>query len=121
VVCAAAKDGDAVARAILDRLADELAIMASAIIARLHLAPRDVDVTLAGGVFAAADEALETRIAAGVHIVAPLARIHRLTAPPVLGAALLGLDRLDGLSSEARAAAIVRLRRDLGPGAIAPG
>ena len=68
--------------------------MATAIIRRLHLTRRDVDVTLAGGVFRADDPVFEARIAAGVHAVAPRARVHRLDAPPVLGAALLGLDRL---------------------------
>ena len=109
----AAQAGDAVARAIIDRLADELATMAVAIIRRLHVTRLAVPVTLAGGVFAAADPVFEDRITVGIHRVAPQAEVHRLSAPPVLGAALLGLDRLDGLSDAARAAAIARLRREL--------
>ncbi len=112
-VFAGAHDGDAVAQGILDRLADELATMAGAIIRRLHLTRRDPVVVLAGGVFRARDASFEARIAAGVHAVAPGATIRRLDAPPVLGAALLGLDRLPGRSSSVRAAMERRLRADV--------
>ncbi len=116
VVFGAARDGDAVARGIIDRLADEVATMATAIIRRLHLTRRDVDVTLAGGVFRAEDPVFEGRIEAEVHAVAPQARVHRLDAPPVLGAALLGLDQLRDtgrLSAGEHAAASGRVRREL--------
>ncbi len=112
-VFSTAHEGDAVAQAILDRLADELATMAGAIIRRLHLTRRDPVVVLAGGVFRARDEAFEARIAAGVHAVAPAATVRRLDAPPVLGAALLGLDRLPGRPASERAAAERRLRADV--------
>jgi N-acetylglucosamine kinase-like BadF-type ATPase len=118
VVFEAADEGDAVAQAILDGLADELVIMATAIIRRLHLTRHDVEVTLAGGVFRARDEAFEARIIAGIHAVAKTARIHRLEAPPVLGAALMGLDRLRGQSPSALAAAVARLRSELSAAAV---
>jgi N-acetylglucosamine kinase-like BadF-type ATPase len=118
VVFAAARDGDGVARAILDRLADELATMACAMIRRLHLTRRDPVVVLAGGVFRARDATLEARIGAGVHAVAPRATIHRLDAPPVLGAALLGLDRLPGRSAAERSAAEARLRAEVAAAAL---
>jgi hypothetical protein len=76
------------------RLADELVTMARALIRRLHLARLDPDVVLAGGVFRADDPVFYAAIDAGVAVVAPHARVVRLTAPPVLGAALLGLDRV---------------------------
>ncbi len=82
---------------IVDRLADELVAMAGAIIRRLNLTRRDPDVVMAGGIFNARDDAFDARIAAGVRRVAPRATLRRSDAPPVLGAALLGLDRLDGL------------------------
>jgi len=116
VVFGAARDGDPVARAIVDRLADEVAVMATAIIKRLHLTRRDVDVTLAGGVFRAEDPVFEARIAERIHAVAPAARIHRLEAPPVLGAALLGLDHLRDagrLTPAEHAAAAGRLHHEL--------
>lgn len=95
VVFRAVADGDAVARAIVDHLADELVAMATALIRRLRLSRLDPDVVLAGGVLRGADDPLFfARIETGVRAVAPAARIVRLTAPPVLGAALIGLDRL---------------------------
>lgn len=109
----AAGEGDAVARSIVDRLADELVAMAGAIIRRLNLTRRDPDVVMAGGVFNARDDEFETRIEAGVHAVAPSAVLRRSGAPPVLGAALLGLDRLDWLEPLGRRAAEDRLRAEL--------
>ena len=113
-VFSTAHEGDAVAQAILDRLADELATMAAAMIRRLHLTRRDPVVVMAGGVFSARDDSFEARIAAGVHAVAPAATVRRLPTPPrSLGAALLGLDRLPGRSASERAAAERRLRADV--------
>jgi N-acetylglucosamine kinase-like BadF-type ATPase len=96
VVFAAAGAGDAVARGIVDRLADELVVMAGAMIRRLHLTRLDPEVVLAGGVFRTSDGGFVERISAGVEAIAPNAQVVRLTAPPVAGAALLGLDRLAG-------------------------
>ena len=120
IVFAAAMGGDAVARSILDRQADEVVAMALAIIRRLHLARRDVDVVLAGGVFRSSDPVFEGRIADGIHVVAPKSLVHRLDAPPVLGAALLGFDRLRGLSVRARAEATTRARATLVAAAVVP-
>lgn len=105
--------GDAVARSIIDRLADELAAMAGAMIRRLNLTRRDPDVVMAGGVFNARDDAFEARLAAGVHAVAPVATLRRSDAPPVLGAALLGIDRLDWTDAAGREDAEARLRAAL--------
>jgi BadF/BadG/BcrA/BcrD ATPase family. len=114
VVFAAAGDGDAVARTIVDRLADELADMANAIIRRLHLARRDPDVVLAGGVFEADDARFEARIGAGIHALVPGARVERLRAMPVSGAALLALDRLAADDLSGRVSATARVRAELG-------
>jgi N-acetylglucosamine kinase-like BadF-type ATPase len=110
VVFRAAGDGDVVARGILIRLADELVAMAGALIRRLRLTELDPEVVLGGGVFQASDPAFYARIEAGVKAVAPAASIVRLTAPPVLGAALLGLDRLATAGATDPAAA-TRLRK----------
>jgi N-acetylglucosamine kinase-like BadF-type ATPase len=90
----AAVAGDAVARSIIDRLADELVGMAAALIRRLRLGRLDPEVVLAGGVFRTGDRAFHERLEAGILAAAPRAQLRRLTAPPVLGAALIGLDRL---------------------------
>jgi N-acetylglucosamine kinase-like BadF-type ATPase len=112
IVFDAATDGDAVARSIVDRLADELVAMGRALIRRLHMTRLDPEVVLAGGVFRATDRAFYERLDAGIAAVAPKARTVRLAAPPVLGAALLGLDRLSP-SGAAPQPADVRLRAAL--------
>jgi N-acetylglucosamine kinase-like BadF-type ATPase len=110
VVFGAAGDGDVVARGILIRLADELVAMATALLRRLRMTELDAEVVLGGGVFQATDPAFYARIETGVKVVAPRASIVRLTAPPVLGASLLGLDRL-AISGSAAPAAEARLRK----------
>jgi N-acetylglucosamine kinase-like BadF-type ATPase len=120
VVFVAAASGDAVARTIIDRQADELVSMAVAIIRRLGLARRDPDVVLAGGVFAARDEAFEDRIRTGISKVAARATVRRFDGSPVLGAALIGLDRLLGGDVERHRAAVARLRAELGSWTPAP-
>ena len=105
LVFRAARSGDGIARAIVDRQADEVVTMAGAAIRRLRMTKLDVEVVLGGGVFRAEDPAFFDRIRAGVLATAPLARICVLTAPPVVGAALLGLDRL---GAGAKAAGRVR-------------
>jgi N-acetylglucosamine kinase-like BadF-type ATPase len=94
LVFAAAGAGDQAATEIVDRQADEVVTMATAAIRRLGMADRDTDVVLGGGIFRSEDPAFLERIRAGVTAVAPAARLRQVTAPPVVGAALLGLDRL---------------------------
>lgn len=108
LVFGAASEGDPVAREIVDRLADELATMAVALIRRLHLTRLDPEVVLAGGVFNADDGDFYRRIENGIRRVAPRARTLRLTSPPVLGAALLGLDRLAGGAADPEVEARIR-------------
>lgn len=112
IVFRAAADGDAEARRIVDALADEIVAWAVAMIRRLHLVRREVPVVLAGGIFQTTYGPLVERIRSRVVAVAPAARIRPLAAPPVVGAALLGLDRL-GLSPTEYAAAEDRLRAAL--------
>ena len=93
LVFAAAASGDAVAREVIDRQADEIVAWATAAIRRVRLQRLDPDVVLAGGVFRTEDAPFYARIEAGVRAVAPAARLVRLGVPPVVGAALIGLDR----------------------------
>lgn len=108
VVFESAASGDAEARRIADRLADEVVTMAGAMIRRLHLTRLDPDVVLAGGVFRTRDASFRERIAAGVRRIAPRATVIGLTAPPVAGAGLIGLDRLAGSAVDAGISETVR-------------
>jgi N-acetylglucosamine kinase-like BadF-type ATPase len=109
VVFGAASDGDAIAREIVDRLADELATMATALARRLGLTRRSVEVVLAGGVFQTNDEPFVERLGARIRAAVPGATLVRPDVPPVAGAALEGLERL-GLEPDQRRAARARLR-----------
>lgn len=119
VVAGAARAGDAVARALLDEIADELAAFAIAAIRRLRMTRRAVPVVLAGGLARGAADLLVPRVSALVLPVAPAATITVLNAPPVLGAALLGLDRLspgDHTAADRVRAAIIAWDQALGRG-----
>lgn len=101
LVFACAKKGDGVAQRIVDRQADEIIAMAGTAIRRLHLADTDLDVVLGGGIFRNHDMTFLARITEGLRTIAPGLRMIVLEAPPVLGAALLGLDLLKGDRSAA--------------------
>ncbi|MFB6615434.1 N-acetylglucosamine kinase [Streptomyces sp. NPDC085524] len=94
VLFAVAAAGDPVAGALVHRQADEVVAMATVALHRLELLGRAVPVVLGGGVLTARYPQLNDRVARGLAERAPLARMHVITAPPVLGAALLGLDAL---------------------------
>ena len=103
VVAQAARDGDAVAAELVDDVADELASFATAAIRRLGLEGEAVPITLAGGLARGAADLLVPRVRTLVREIAPAAEVTVLHAPPVLGAALLGLDRLAPGDHEAAA------------------
>nr|WP_267905292.1 BadF/BadG/BcrA/BcrD ATPase family protein [Streptomyces marianii] len=102
VLFSTAAAGDAVACAIVDRLAHEVALMATVALGRLGLLDEEAPVVLGGGVLAARHPRLDSGIAESLAVRAPRAVLSVVTAPPVLGAALLGLDHL-GAPSTARA------------------
>ena len=104
----AAAAGDAVAGELVDRQADEVAVMATTAMRRLRMTKLDPDVVLGGGVFRNTYAGFFERINTAIHAVTPRANVHVLTDPPVIGAALMGLDRLG-----APKAAHARARRSL--------
>ena len=92
VVFRAATGGDAVSRELIANIADEVVVTANAAIRRLKLASRAFEVILGGGIFRSGDRRMLGRIRAGITDLAHRAEIVRLNAPPVVGAALIGLD-----------------------------
>jgi N-acetylglucosamine kinase-like BadF-type ATPase len=113
LVFAEAEAGDAVAGALLDHLADEVAGFALAALNRLDMLRDEVDVVLGGGLLRAGSVRLDSRIDMLVHAQAPRARLVRATQPPVLGAAVLALDE-----AGADAAARHRLRVQFADGGV---
>jgi N-acetylglucosamine kinase-like BadF-type ATPase len=107
VLLDAAADGDVPSRQAADILAGEVVAFVGAAITRLGVEDTEVEVVLGGGVFDTKDAGFHARVTEGIHAVAPRARLSRLSAPPVLGAALLGLDAFgadDGAKERLRAA-----------------
>ncbi|MFG2884028.1 N-acetylglucosamine kinase [Streptomyces sp. NPDC048297] len=98
--------GDAVARSIVDHLAEEVATMATVALTRLDLLSEHTPVLLGGSVLTAGHPRLDTGIRDLLSARAPKADVQVVTAGPVLGAALLGLDHLGaGARERARARA----------------
>jgi N-acetylglucosamine kinase-like BadF-type ATPase len=120
VLFATAQAGDAVALSLIERQAEEITTMAVTAIGRLDLAETpesaDIPVVLGGGVLEARNPLLTDAITRRLAERAPTAVVRIVDAPPVTGAALLGLDHLG-----AGPAAQTRLRssydRTIPPGA----
>ena len=98
VLLAVATAGDEVARSVVLRQADEVCAMASVAARNLGLvdgAPDGarVPVVLSGSVLAARDPLLTSAITERLSKHVPGAEVRIIDAPPVLGAALLGLDQ----------------------------
>lgn len=94
VLLDSAADGDEPSRDAANILADEVVAFVGAAITRLDVSGEAVEVVLGGGVFDTGDMGFHERVSDGIHAVAPRAILLRLGAPPVLGAALLGLDAI---------------------------
>ncbi len=107
VLFAVAAAGDDVAMRIVRRQAEEVVALALAAMRRLGVVEDPVDVVLGGGVLTAGHALLMDEIDRLLHEQAPRARTTVVRTPPVVGAALLGLDRI-GAPAEARD----RLRHD---------
>lgn len=92
VVAEAARDETAAA--IVARLADEVVTMIGVALVRLGLTGTAVEVVLGGGLMQSQDDRLIGAVASGLKDVAPQANVKVTSSPPVVGAALLGLDEL---------------------------
>jgi N-acetylglucosamine kinase-like BadF-type ATPase len=92
VLFATSAAGDTVARALVDRLAQEVVVLASVALDRLGLLCEEAPVVLGGSVLAARHPQLETKITELLSVSAPKALIRVVSQAPVLWAGLLGLD-----------------------------
>ncbi|MGC5012245.1 N-acetylglucosamine kinase [Streptosporangium sp. DT93] len=102
VLMAVAATGDEVARSLVSRMAEEVVVLAVVALRRLDLLGVPMEVVLGGGVLTARDPLMSGLLERGFAERAPHAELIVADAPPVMGAALLGLDAL-GAGEEARA------------------
>jgi N-acetylglucosamine kinase-like BadF-type ATPase len=93
----AAAETDVVAAEIVDRQAAEVVALAGAAIARLELAQEDADVVLGGGLLQSGNGRLLAGVEAGLREVGPRLVVRVASSRPIVGAVLLGLDRLSAL------------------------
>ncbi|MEY9878369.1 N-acetylglucosamine kinase-like BadF-type ATPase [Streptacidiphilus sp. MAP12-33] len=100
-----AEEGDPTAVQLVERQAEEIVALASVALRRLGLLDSAADVVLGGGVLAARQPLLMDAVLTRLAAVAPLAQPRVVTTPPVVGAALLGLDHLASASLGGGAAA----------------
>lgn len=84
--------GDEVARQVVRRQAEEVVVMATAVLRRLDLLDEPADLVLGGGVLTAGHALLMDRIDELLAAAAPKVVQRLVRMPPVAGAALLGLD-----------------------------
>ena len=88
-----AAQGDAVARHVIEWAGRELGSLAVGVIRQLGLESLEFDVVLVGSLYDGGPLLIET-MRQTVHTVAPGARLVRLTAPPVVGGVLLGMEQV---------------------------
>jgi N-acetylglucosamine kinase-like BadF-type ATPase len=86
-----AEAGDQVARDLINWAGCELGEMANAVIRQLEFENLAFDVVMTGSMFEGGAMLIEP-MRTTIHKLAPKARLVRLTAPPVLGAVMLGLE-----------------------------
>ncbi|GIH12785.1 N-acetylglucosamine kinase [Rugosimonospora africana] len=104
VLFAVADAGDAVARSVVARQAEEVVVMVAAAARRLELLDLPHTVVLGGSVLAARHPLLHNAVIEGITALAPRADIVVLSDPPVAGAALLAMDALAPADPVAEAA-----------------
>ena len=80
---------------MVNRLADEISVMAITAMRRLGLTALATPVVLGGGVMTARNPLLMDGILRQLAEAAPTATVRVIDVPPVAGAALLGLDHVN--------------------------
>jgi N-acetylglucosamine kinase-like BadF-type ATPase len=104
VLLRVAASGDGPAAAVVERQAEEVFLLARVAIERLNLRDQPTDLVLGGGVLAARDPLLMGEISARLAAYTSAVNVLVVDDPPVVGAALLGLDAI-GASPDAEVAA----------------
>ncbi|MBT2227493.1 BadF/BadG/BcrA/BcrD ATPase family protein [Nonomuraea sp. NEAU-A123] len=93
-VFATAAAGDPIARSLVERQAEEITVLAEVCLRRLDLLETPTEVVLGGGILQARDPLLTALLDASFAARAPRAKILVADVPPIVGAALNGLEHL---------------------------
>jgi N-acetylglucosamine kinase-like BadF-type ATPase len=96
----AAETGDEASRNLIVQMGTEVGVTANALIRRLSMGNRDVEVILGGGVFKGKGSLLFDTVKRVVSKEAPKARVVRLRREPVVGAVLLALESTGEVAGE---------------------
>jgi len=91
IVFRVAEEGDEAARDLICWAGTELGEMANAVIRQLEFENLSFDVVMTGSMFEGGTMLIEP-MRDTIHKLAPKARLVRLSAPPVVGAAMLGME-----------------------------
>jgi N-acetylglucosamine kinase-like BadF-type ATPase len=94
VIFRCADAADEVAYRLLTQMADEIALLGAVALRRLGLIDQPTVIVLGGGVLTAGNRVLLDAVFAGFAQQAPKAQPVLVDVPPIVGAALLGLDAL---------------------------
>ena len=106
VVFRVAEQGDGTAQDLIDWAGQELGELVKAVARQLDFQALAFDVVLVGGMFAGGPRLIDS-LDRTVRAFAPQARLVRLTAPPVLGAALIGLEQAGLRPTDATRATLI--------------
>ena len=112
-----AAEGDPAAQAVIRWAGGELGGMAVGVIRQLNFEPLAFEVVLVGSLYAGGSILVES-MRETIQAVAPAARLVRLTAPPVVGGVLLGMEQA-GMRPSALRRTLARSTSELLNGAAA--
>ncbi len=115
LVFACAAEGDGQSQRIVNRVADEVAVMATAMLRRLGLESEQAEVVLGGGLLQSGYQPLVSRTEILIHATIPSAVVRVLDVPPVIGCVREAM-RLLSVASDDTEAALSRLAKALASG-----
>ena len=117
VLFAEARAGDPIARSVVARQAEEIALLVTTSLRRLGLTDGQPEVVLGGGMLTSGESLLVDPVIDAILAVAPGAQITIVSDAPIYGSALLGLEALWAsdlsLTDEERDSRRTRLRESL--------
>ena len=101
IVFKSAKEGDVIAHEIINWAAEGLGDLVLGVMRQLEIQNKTFDVVMSGTVLMG-NPILQKKMAESIRQEAPSVRFKTLSAPPVTGAVLMGMDHVEKLTAVAR-------------------